>query len=188
MILNKLKRFLISEKKNKNIHDIIIYGSLARGKDTARYIDILVIFLEGSLKERLDYIQSTKNRLKKGVDSTIDIKQILVQELFSEAFFARAGVLSEGISVFKNKPFSETLGFKSGVLFWYSLDSLSHAEKVRFNYILAGRNSSGIIKEFNGERISSGAVKIPINKSEDFESILKSNKVSYKKKNILEEI
>ena len=60
--------------------------------------------------------------------------------------------------------------------------------KVKFNYILAGRNTRGIIKELDGERLVNGAVKIPIKNSIIFEKILKSNNVNYHKKNIMEEV
>lgn len=186
-MLKELKKCLASEKKNRGIHDIVLYGSFVRGRDCAGDIDILVIFLEGSLQERLAQTQEIKHKLKNTVQVKADVKQILIQDLFSESFFARTGIVAEGISIFRNKLFCETLGFKSGVLFWYALDSLSHAQKVRFNYILAGRKSKGIIELFGGERIVSGAVKIPVAKSEEFEAVLKANRVTYKKKNILEE-
>lgn len=81
------------------------------------------------------------------------------------------------------------LGFKSFTLFWYNLKGLTHAQKIRFNYILAGRRSlKGMIKELKGKRLVRGAVKIPIEHSIEFEEILKANDVNYKKKNILEEI
>lgn len=187
-MLKLLKKHLESEKKNKEIFDITVYGSLAKGKEPARDIDILVIFLEGSLKERLDKMQEIKLNLKKFIDIEIDITQILLKELFMPSFFAKTGILLEGISIFHNKNFCETLGFKAFALFWYNLDGLSHAQKVKFNYLLAGRTTKGIIKELSGERLVNGAVKIPISNSLPFEEILKSNNIKYHKKNILEEI
>lgn len=185
-MLKTLKKHLESEKKDKNIFDIVIYGSIMKDK-TFNDIDILVIFLEGSLRERLDRIQEIKIKLKK-IISKLDIKQILIKDLFSPEFLARTGILLEGFSIFKNKKFSETLGFRSFSLFWYSLKGLTHAQKVKFNYILAGRGTDGMIKELNGERLVNGAVKIPLENSSAFESILNANNVAFLKKNILEEI
>ena len=156
-----LKKHLESEKKDKNIFDIVIYGSSVKGKETAHDIDILVIFLQGSLRERLDKVQEIKNKLKK-INMNIDLKQILLQELFSPEFFAKTGIFIEGISIFKNKLFSETIGFKAFSLFWYSLTNMTHTQKVKFNYILAERNSKGIITDVHGERLTNGAIKIPI--------------------------
>ncbi|MBS3113657.1 nucleotidyltransferase domain-containing protein, partial [Candidatus Woesearchaeota archaeon] len=44
MILEKLKKYLKDEVK-ENIFDIVIFGSLVKGKPSPRDIDILVIFL-----------------------------------------------------------------------------------------------------------------------------------------------
>jgi len=187
-MLKNLKKYLVSEKKEKTIFDIVIYGSAVKGKDSPSDIDIAVIFLEGNLRERLDKIQEIKNRLKK-IRSAIDIKQILLTDLFSSDFLARQGLLLEGISVFRNKKFSEVLGFKSSTLFWYTLEGLTHTQKVRFNYVLAGRNGmEGMIKRLHGKRLVSGMIKIPIENSMEFEEVLKSNNITYKKKDVLEGI
>lgn len=186
-MLKTLKKYLESEKKDQAIFDIIVYGSFVKNREF-NDIDILIIFLEGSLRERLDKIQVIKNKLKDITSEKLDVKQLLVQDLFSSDFLARTGVLLEGFSVFKNKRFSETLGFKSFSMFWYNLNGLTHLQKVKFNYILAGRGTNGIIKELNGERLVNGAVKIPLENSSEFESVLKTNKILYSKKNVLEEI
>src|SRR3989344_7753740 len=180
MILKKLKKCLESEKTNKKIFDIIVYGSLVKGKIEARDIDILVIFLEGKLRERLDMIQIIKNKIKKNFDN-IDIKQILLEDLFSKEFLARTGIFLEGISIFRDRKFCETLGFGSCSLFWYSLKGMTHSQKVKFNYVLAGRNKEGIIELFNGERLAAGVIKIPIQYSLEFEGILKRSNIEYKK-------
>lgn len=188
-MLKELKKYLKSENKDKTIFDIIIFGSLVKGKRQVRDIDILIIFLNGSLSERLNKIQKIKAKLKKTIkDKNIDIKQILLQELFSSSFFARTGIFLEGISIFKDAKFSETLGFRSFALFWYNLKDLTHTQKVKFNYILAGRKTKGIIEELNGQRLVNGAIKIPMENSIIFEEFLKNNNINYLKKNILEEI
>jgi len=188
-MLKNLKKLLEYEKKDKAILDIVIYGSIVKGKRNVNDIDIMVIFLRGSLKDRLNRLQEIKSRLKNLKDDyNLDVKQMDIKEFFSSAFLARTGLLSEGISVFNNKKFCETLGFRSFSFFWYNLDGLSHSEKVKFNYILAGRTTKGMIKELNGERLVNGAIKIPIENSFVFEEILKNNKVKYSKKNILEEL
>ena len=63
-MLKKLKEYLKSEKKDKAVFDIIIYGSAVKGKEKARDVDILVIFLDGSLRERLDKLQKIKSDIK----------------------------------------------------------------------------------------------------------------------------
>jgi predicted nucleotidyltransferase len=187
MTLEKLKKCLKSER-SEDIFDIVVFGSLVKGSLEPRDIDIMVIFLEGSLKERLDTIQEIKSRLKGKISAAIDIKQCQLKDLFSAEFMARTGIFIEGVSVFHNKKFCQTLGFDSYTIFWYDLKELIHTQKVKFNYILAGRNQKGIIELLNGTRLASGVVKIPIEHSLEFEEVLKNNKVNYNKKNILEEI
>ena len=186
-MLKLLKKCLESEKKDNAIFDIVVYGSLVKGKTTARDVDIAVIFLEGTLRERLDKIQNIKNKIKPKISQELDIKQLLLKDLFSSDFLARTGILLEGESIFKGRKFCETLGFRAFSLFWYDLKGLTHARKVKFNYILAGRSGfKGIIRHLEGERLASGAVKMPMQNSIEFEDVLKANEVNYKKKDILE--
>lgn len=187
MILEKLKKCL-SKEKSENIFDILVFGSLLKGKAKPRDVDIMVIFLNGKLRERLSIIQDIKKRLKIKIDASFDVQQMLLSDFFSPAFLARTGLLLEGYSIFSNKKFCHTLGFNSYILFWYDLKGLSHTQKVKFNYILSGRNQKGVIELFNGKRIASGVIKIPIEHSQEFEEVLRYNKVNYNKKNILEEL
>lgn len=184
-MLKDLKKCLTSELKNKRLFDIVIYGSSVKGKSSPRDLDILVIFNSGSLEERLNELQKIKFKLKK-ISDKIDAKQILLKELFTSNFLARTGIILEGISLIKEKRFSETMGFKAFALFNYSLRKLNHAQKIKFNYVLSGRNQEGIIKKLNGSRLVSGAAKIPIENSIEFEEVLKMHGVDYKKIDILE--
>jgi predicted nucleotidyltransferase len=185
-MLKDLKKYLESEKKDKTIFDIIVYGSFVKGKNLANDLDAVVIFLEGTLRERLDKIQEIKQKIK--LDIKVDMKQILITELFDSNFLARTGVLIEGISLFSGKKLSEVLGFKAGCIFDYDLSKMTHVQKVKFNYILSGRNSKGMIEILKGKRLGIGAVTIPIENSIAFEELLKKYAVKFTKKNILEEI
>ena len=187
MMLSTLKKCLNSEKKESFIFDIFVYGSTVKGKRNPHDLDLLIVFLEGTLRERLEIVQRIKGKLK-ALDVIVDCQQVLLKELFSSSFFARSGVLLEGVSVFDGKKVSEKMGFNSWTLFWYELKGLTHTQKVKFNYILAGRGDlKGILGEFGAIRLVSGVVKVPIEKSLLFEEILKQNNVKYWKKNILEE-
>jgi predicted nucleotidyltransferase len=184
-MLKELKKCLKSEKENIKIFDIILYGSSVKGWLEPHDIDILVIFREGSLKERLGKIQDIKKKLN---NKKLDIKGILLEELFKEEFFARSGVIAEGISLFTGDKISRKIGYEGYCLFVYSLKDKKHSEKVKFNYLLSGRNSKGIIKELNGVSLGPGVVKIPIKNSNEFKDILKKHEIKFEKKVILEEI
>jgi predicted nucleotidyltransferase len=182
-MLKQLQKELSAEKKDKNVFDIVIYGSTVKGKIKPNDLDIAVIFRSGSLRERLDKLQQIKKRIT--LTTKIDLKGILWEELFQEEFFARSGLFLEGISLFDGHPLAERLGFYASSLFIYSLKDKSHTSKVKFNYLLNGRQGQGILKKMNGKWLSPGTVQIPIAKSSEFEEILQKNNINYLKKNIL---
>lgn len=182
MMLTELKNWLKSETKDKSIFDIVIYGSAARGKYAPRDVDIAVIFRSGSLKERLSKVQKIKQKIK---IKNADIKALLWEELFQEEFFARAGIFLEGISIFSGQPFAQRIGFTGGILFVYNLKNKTHTEKVKFNYILSGRNSPGIVAKLKGKPLSPGTVQIPLQNSFEFEQILVLHHINFTKKAVL---
>ena len=190
-MLTQLKKCVKNEKNNKAIFDIVLFGSTVKGKQAPGDTDIAVIFNYGTLAERLEKVQEIKNRIRKkcGEEINLDIKPYLLKDLFDYSFFGRTGIFLEGISLLEEKPFSRKIGFKAYSLFTYTLIEKKQREKVRFTHLLSGRNGmKGILKDLNGERLVSGAVKIPIEKSIEFEDVLQMHKINYKKKNILEEI
>jgi predicted nucleotidyltransferase len=186
-MLTRLRKCLGSEGKDGAIADIVVYGSAARD-ETARDVDILVLFRGGSLRERLERLQRVKEKARICLPgAVIDAKQALYDELFSPAFLARAGVLLDGFSIVHNKRLCDMMGFRSSVLFSYSLTGLSHSQKVSFNYVLAGRNGRGILASLGARRFVNGAVLVPMEHAASFEDVLKRAKVTYKKKPVLEQ-
>ncbi|MBI2109668.1 nucleotidyltransferase domain-containing protein [Candidatus Woesearchaeota archaeon] len=182
-MLKELKKCVKAEKKDRTIFDIVLYGSVVKGKQVPNDLDIVVIFREGSLKERLTKIQLIKKKIIS--EKKIDIKGILWEDLFQEPFFARSGILVEGISLFDNKPFSRKIGFEGFVIFIYNLKNKSHTEKVKFNYILSGRKERGIVEKMEGNHLAPGVIQIPIKNSLEFEDILKKHSIIYSKKSHL---
>ena len=182
-MLKELKKCLKPEKADKTIFDIVLYGSVAKGRTYPADIDIIVIFRKGTLKERLQKIQSIKQKIR--VEKKVDIKGILWEELFQEQFFARSGIILEGISLFDGKPFSHKIDFKGFVLFVYDLRDKSHTEKVKFNYVLSGRKDIGMVKRLEGKHIAPSVIQIPVKNSLEFEEVLKRHNINYSKQNYL---
>ncbi len=182
-MLKELKKCLKSEKFDKTIFDIVMYGSSVKGKYKPADIDIIVIFRKGTLKERLQKIHFIKQKIK--VEKKIDTKGILWEELFQEQFFARSGIILEGVSLFDGKPFSYKMDFKGFVLFVYDLRDKSHTEKVKFNYVLSGRKDIGMVNRLEGKHIAPGVIQIPIKSSLEFEEVLKQHDINYSKQNCL---
>jgi len=171
-------------KKNK-LFDIVIYGSNVKGKLDFNDIDIVLIFEEKPLKERLEIAQNFKNLIKRNLK--IDIKTINLKELFEKDFLARQGILIEGRSLVHNQKFSERMGFEGYSLFSYNLKNLNHNDKTRFTYALIGRREEkGMLKQVESISLGKGSVKIPIGNSIIFEDFLKTWNITYKRENILE--
>ena len=76
--MKELKKSLNYLSKDKGIFDVIVYGSLLKGRERPRDIDILVIFVGGTLRERLERIQKIKSKMKV---NNADIKQALLTDL-----------------------------------------------------------------------------------------------------------
>jgi predicted nucleotidyltransferase len=177
----KLRKLLT----DNDVFDIVVFGSSVKGAASPRDYDAVVIFRGGELRDRLNKVQG----FKEAIDiEGLDIKQTTLNELFSSSFFARTGILLEGISIKEGQPFCNTLGFAASTLYWYTLSGLTHNEKIAFNYAIYGRRRKGLLAELQGQMISRGAVKVPIKNSLQLEEALRLHKVSFRKKNILEEM
>ena len=169
----QLEKCLASERKNPTILDVVLYGSAAR-TDESRDIDVIVLFKEGTLRQRLDMLAHIKSKIRHVLpDRSLDLKQVLLAELFDPAFMARQGILVDGYSLLHGAMFCERMGFRSYALFAYSLSGLTHAQKVRFNYILAGRGMTGMLERVKGVRLAGGAIKVPQQAANIFEGILR---------------
>lgn len=189
MIQKDYLKFLESKsksfEKDRGISDIVVYGSNARGKVEARDIDILIIFKEKPLEERVEITQKFKEKIGKEIGK-LDIKTINLSELFETSFLARQAILTEGYSLINRIPFSEKIGFLSYSLFTYKLKNLSHNNKTKFTYSLIGRGKNqGILKKLNAKPLGKAVILLPIQNSSFFEDFLKKWKIDYNKKNIL---
>lgn len=180
-LISKSKQFA---KNNKSIFDIVIYGSAMKGKEEPSDIDILLIFLQNKLEERLLLTSKLKNILKEKIHN-IDIKSINLPELFESSFLARQGIINEGHSLVYNEPFSKRLGFNGYALYTYSLRNLTHNQKTKFTYALIGRTREGILRKLNVQPLGRGVFLVPIRNSLVFEDFLNSWNIKFIKKIVL---
>ena len=170
--------------KDSQLFDIVLYGSSVKSKEEPRDTDILIIFKEKNLNERLEIAHKFKEKIKKRI-SNPDVRAINLIELFDLNFSARQGIFTEGYSLIDNLSFSSRIGFRGYALFTYSLKSLSHNNKTKFTYSLIGRNGKGMIEKTNAVPLGKGAIIVPIEKSIMFEDFLNLWKVNYKMKKAL---
>ena len=142
--LLKDKKFL-SEVKNwwkqhqKEILDIIIFGSVMRGKRMPKDIDILLLFKE---KENLETAYVLRKKLQK-IQPEINVTTKTYQSVMSKSFLAREAYLSEGYSLIMKKWVAEAWGYTPYTLFKYRLKGWPQSKRMQFQYSLYGRNKEG---------------------------------------------
>ncbi len=166
--------------KNKQIYDVAVFGSVVRGKKQPTDIDIAII-METKTTEEENLLIS--QQLRQGLESLgkkINIEVVSFDDFLDESFLARQGILGESHLILHKKPFSEMLGFKTFVLFRFNLVGLSNSQKTKFNYALNGRKgSSGILEQLSCDHIGPGAIKVPVQKTEEFKSFLQTHRIKF---------
>ncbi len=159
-IKNKLKKHL----KNKEILDIIVFGSLAKGKANPKDIDIAVI---------------SKN------STQINIPNFHVSIINPEDFLKPVSLINtlfrEGYSLKYDKPFAELHKFLSKVLFKYDLLNLNPSTKVKIVNILRGNKEKGLVETNAGEWIAHQVFIVPVGNENIFEKFFLNQNVKYKK-------
>ena len=170
--LSKIKKFY--EENKEEIVDIILFGSIIRGKEKPADVDILIIY---KLKDNLDLNYKLKKQFG---DLNIQIISKVYSDLFRPTFIAREAILSEGYSLVNRVFISEGLGYSNEVLFRYELKKLNKSERMRFYYALYGRNnSSGMLKQLNAKKFADTILLCPIINSERMKEFLDSWSISY---------
>jgi predicted nucleotidyltransferase len=174
--LSENKEFLRIINKfleNPEILDVILFGSIVKGKEKPRDIDILVVY-SNEIKDISEKIYILKKSLEK-IYKNIEITPKRYNEVFKPEFIARESIISEGYSMRNKKFFLEALGYKNMVLFKYSLKNMNKSERMRFYYSLYGRgNEKGILEKNNCYKFSDGVIISPIGSSEAIRIFLKS--------------
>ncbi len=170
------------KKEFQTIWDIVVYGSLVKGKPKPNDIDIAVILNnKQALSFKLELGQKIKVAFQKEVNLNLDVKVVDLFELQENNFLARESILAEGFSLINNRWLSEIFGFKSAYLFHYDLKNLTASRKKMFYYALKGRRGSkGILDRMKGEQLSDNLIKIPIEFSYEFIELLEGYKIRYK--------
>lgn len=185
--LQKLKLIFKQYKtENKEIWDIIIYGSSARGNQKARDVDIAIILKDKTkLEKKLQLAQKLKTKLKQ-INKQFDVKTVDIADFLDKTFMARQAILAEGYSVMNKSYISGLLGFKPYSLFTYSMGKLNNSQKKMFHYALKGRRGQeGLLKKLKAESIGKGVIKIPLENTQELKDVLQKHKIAFETKIIL---
>lgn len=165
---------LITENKEE-ILDIVLFGSLVRGKEKPRDIDVLIIY-KTKVNPELNY------KIKKEFE-IIGFETDLVAKnysgLFESSFIARESYLSEGYSLLNKKFIADGFGYNPMILFRYDIKSLNKSQRMRFYYSLYGRNSEGMLKKLGLYKFSERIIISPVEESERVKDYLNSWKMQY---------
>lgn len=169
---SEVKNFF-SQNKEKLI-DIILFGSITRGKEEPKDIDIFILYKD-KVDLNLDHI--LKKKLEK---LNIQITSKSYKELFESSFKAREAILSEGYSLILNKKISKGFGFINFVLFRYELKGKNKSERMRFYYSLYGRGKEkGILDKLKGLKFSGSTIFCPIESAEEMKEFFQNWNINY---------
>ena len=171
---NRLKEIL---KKNKEVEDILLFGSAARGKEEPADLDILVLFkdkinknVEHSIRKEIEKEHEKISIISKNKDTALD-----------SSFDARESILFEGISLITGENIAKTYGFDSLGMFKYGFKGWTKVKRIKFYHALNGRDKSGgILQSLNCVKASDGIILAPLDKIEPMRSFLDSWKIEYK--------
>lgn len=158
---------------NEGIIDIVLFGSVVRGKKYPQDIDLLLLFS----RKVDDAVASELETLLKATEYKIEITTVTYSDLFSESFLPRDTIF-DGISLISGKKISQGFGYKPFVIFKYSLRGFTNSQRVRFFYTLRGRYGKGLLKEM-GYRFGKDSFLIFSEKAEEFKKFLESWKITY---------
>jgi predicted nucleotidyltransferase len=164
---NKIHSFFVQH--NEQLFDIIIFGSLIRGKEKPADIDILLLFKN---KENIDIVYSFRNQLK-SFGFSLNVIAKTYSSLLSPHFNAREAILGEGYSLITNNFLASSFGYSSFILFKLSLVSFTQSQRMRFHYSLYGRyNSQGMLKKLKLIKFSDSILLSPITSAEETKEYL----------------
>ncbi|MFO8015571.1 MAG: nucleotidyltransferase domain-containing protein [Candidatus Woesearchaeota archaeon] len=186
MILNRLLKSqelksTIKAFKNRDVFDIVIYGSVVRGKEDANDIDIAIIMnRQTSAGEKLEISANLREKLEiPGME--IDVKAIDIKDLQDPAFIARQPILAEGYSLISEEFLHKIFGFRAYYAFAYSPKSLTYSQKKTLYYALKGRRGGkGLLQQKGGEQTGACRIRVPIQAAEEFKSIFEQHNAEYR--------
>ncbi len=163
LIKNKLKKQLA----DRNVIDIIVFGSFAKGKAAPNDIDIAVITAK---------------------EGRINIPGFHVSVLKPEDFFMHPPsivntLLREGYSLRNNKLVAEIYRFSAKALFSYELSGLKPSVKVMAVNLLRGKK--GMVEKEGGEWLANGVFLLPTAQDSMFERFFISRGIKYRKHYVL---
>jgi predicted nucleotidyltransferase len=150
--LHRVARQLYQENKS-DIEDIILYGSMMKGKTDPQDIDMLIIF-KNTINKQIEV-----DLRKRIANKTVEINSITRAELEEGNFIAGEGIYLEGKSMVRNQLICDSLGFAAVAFIKYDISMVKGSRRVRFYYALQGRNNNaGFLSSIGARRYAESVV------------------------------
>ncbi len=159
----------LETNESEDIFDIMLFGSSVKGKLSYEDCDVCIVF-------RRREIRNLETILSKFRAEGVHMVHTSLDGLLSEPLWLT--LITEGVSVLKDKPIAEILGLSGAMVFTYSLRSLATpSEKMKFCNAVRGRG--GLLKKMGATALGRGCVMVPMERSEEFRSVLEQWKLDY---------
>lgn len=156
--------------RRNSINDVMLFGSLIRGKAHPRDIDLCIILKENQEKNVLELVNSLGKELR---EFKVQINHLTTNEFLEGKNTLTKTLLIEGISVKEGIPVATKFGLEARTLFTYKLKSPTPSEKVRFHYLLQGRyGREGLLSKLEGKLIGERVIEVPIYNEEPLKEAL----------------
>ncbi|MDP2749946.1 MAG: nucleotidyltransferase domain-containing protein [Nanoarchaeota archaeon] len=181
MKLNILKLAKLSKAFQKGhadeIRDIILFGSVLRGKSEPGDIDILMLF-NAKINRNIEY--EFKKQASK-IIKNLSLVSTTENMLYAPSFAAREAILFEGYSLIEKQFIASHYGFDSCGIFIYSTKKLKNVEKTKFYYALNGRRSSpGVIDSLKAIKLSDSMISVPLENVEEAKEFFDQQNIEFK--------
>lgn len=176
--LQGLKKNLLDiyRKNKEKIFDILLFGSVLKGKENVEDVDVAVIFKD---KEDINILNSIKN-----VSKEVHVDFLFLTELYKQSLWKT--LIREGYSIVYKKKLSSVFDFQSYGLYVYDLTGLG-SRKSRFSQVLSGYKAESVLDKVKGIILRPGVIMVPIEHVEYFRTFLETWNVKYKLKYIFVE-
>jgi len=158
-IIEELSKYI-----NENVLDIIIYGSITRGKEEPNDIDIVILYKNTFPIDIITKLGEKYHVIPIKIDDIFSLGHLLIE------------ALAEGWSVVHKRPLREVLGYRAykeiiikNIIYGEKRES----KRVSLYYFLYGRkdrNKIGLLEETGAEVVSRNpmVILVPIENSEIF--------------------
>lgn len=188
MLLKQLQKTLETEvkpfflKNRAEIIDILLFGSVVKGKNQPNDIDILILFHND---KQLKLCQELRKKIEEKIEMKIEVTGLSYSELFNKSFLPREAILTEAYSLIYKNSISESLGFRSQIMFNYKLKGKTKSERMKFYYSLHGRNAPGMLKRLAAIKYTETIILCPVENQEKMREYLNSWNLEFKETPLL---